>query len=63
LEEIAASIFRVAQAEWTVLKKEAFHSFEMPVTNHYLTWSGVSEHCYLHQQSYGKLKKHRENFL
>ena len=35
----------------------------MPVTNHYLTWSGVSEHCNLHQQNFEKLKKHRENFL
>jgi len=63
LEEIAVSIFRVAQAEWTVLKKEAFHSFEMPVTDRYLTRSGVSEHCNLHQQNFEKLKKHRENFL
>jgi hypothetical protein len=34
LEELAAPIFRVSQAEWTVLKMEAFNSFEMPVTNH-----------------------------
>jgi hypothetical protein len=59
LEELAAFIFWIAKAEWTVLKMEAFNSFEMPLTSHQLTGSGVSEHCNLHQQSSEKLKKYR----